>query len=233
MSQIIPLSKVSEDVVIVLNKNGVTNIPKDINVSLVLDQSGSMSRYFSDGTVANILRRLLGISNVIDDDGQLPFVIYHNSAYDCGTLNVNQYDSVDNILTRTVSQYGFGGTAYTPAINTILNKLGAGKTVGGLRGLFGGSNPVDSIEGKQLITFITDGETGSSDERDFEAKIKQIEASDNVYVQLICVGFHSKFLSGLGDKYDSVGYSSISDFSKTDAELIEAVVNPEVIAKFG
>lgn len=227
-SQVISLKKVSEDVVISLQKKGVTNIPKDINVSLVLDQSGSMSGYFGNGTVANILRRLLGISNVIDDDGNLPFVVYHSSAYDAGTLNVNQYDQVEQILGESIRKYGFGGTAYTPAIDTILKKLGGGGFLGGLFG-----NPMASIKGKQLITFITDGETSSSDEREFEAKIKQIESSNNVYVQLICVGFHSNFLSSLGDRYDSVGYSSISDFSKTDAELIDAVVNSEVIAKFG
>lgn len=227
-SQVISLKKVSEDVVISLQKKGVTNIPKDINVSLVLDQSGSMSSYFGNGTVANILRRLLGISNVIDDDGNLPFVVYHSQAFDAGTLNVSQYDQVEQILSQSISKYGFGGTAYTPAIDTILKKLGGGGFLGGLFG-----NPMASIKGKQLITFITDGETSSSDERAFEEKIKQIESSNNVYVQLICVGFHSNFLSGLGDRYDSVGYSSISDFSKTDAELIDAVVNPEVIAKFG
>lgn len=227
-TQVISLKKISEDVVISLQKKGVTNIPKDINVSLVLDQSGSMSRYFDNGTVANILRRLLGISNVIDDDGNLPFVVYHSDAYDAGTLNVSQFDQVSSILTDTVRKYGFGGTAYTPAINSILKKLGGGGFLGGLFG-----NPMASIKGKQLITFITDGETNSSDQRDFEEKIKLIEKSDNVYVQLICVGFHSTFLSGLGDRYDSVGYSSISDFSKTDEELIEAIVNPEVVAKFG
>ncbi|AND75454.1 putative von Willebrand A domain protein [Acinetobacter phage vB_AbaM_ME3] len=227
-SQVISLKKVSEDVVISLQKKGVTNIPKDINVSLVLDQSGSMSNYFGNGTVANILRHLLGISNVIDDDGNLPFVVYHSQAFDAGTLNVSQYDQVEHILGESIRKYGFGGTAYTPAIDAILKKLGGGGFLGGLFG-----NPLASIKGKQLITFITDGETSSSDEREFEAKIKQIESSNNVYVQLICVGFHSNFLSSLGDRYDSVGYSSIADFSKTDAELIDAVVNPEVIAKFG
>lgn len=230
MTQVISLAKASQDVVINLQKNGITDIPKDINVSLVLDQSGSMSSHYANGAVSNIIRRLLGISNVIDDDGELPFIVYHSSAYDAGTLNVSQFDQVDKIVKDSVQKYGWGGTAYTPAIEAILKKLSPPAT-GFLSKLFG--NEASAVKGKQLIAFITDGETGHSDQVAFETKIKQIEASSNIYVQLICVGFNSPFLSALGDRYDSVGYSSIADFSKTDEDLIKAVINPEVIAKFG
>ena len=65
------LTKATEQVVFNLTKRGITDVPKDINVSLLLDYSGSMEGDYNSGAVTNVLRRLLSISNTIDDDGNM------------------------------------------------------------------------------------------------------------------------------------------------------------------
>ena len=71
------LNKATEQVVMSLNKRGITNIPKDINVSLLLDYSYSMDRHYNSGAVSRVLQRLLSISNVIDDVAKQQDTLYY------------------------------------------------------------------------------------------------------------------------------------------------------------
>lgn len=222
------LNKATEQVVLTLNKRGITNIPKDVNVSLLLDYSYSMSSHYSNGAVSRVLQRLLSISNVIDDDGNLELVIFENGANHVGTLNVSQFDTTDRIVDQIRSKYSMGGTNFAPAVDKILSVLSAGSSIGKAFGGFFGKKP--AVEGKQLLVMISDGDNG--DHKEFAQAVKTIESMPNVYLQCVAIGYDSRSLRALAEQSDSVGYSSISDFSKTDEDLINSVINSELLQKF-
>lgn len=222
------LNKATEQVVLTLNKRGITNIPKDINVSLLLDYSYSMSSQYSNGAVSRVLQRLLSISNVIDDDGKLELVIFEDGANHVGTLNVSQFDSTDRIVDDIRRKYSMGGTNFAPAINKILSVLSSGSSIGKAFGGFFSKKP--AVEGKQLLVMISDG--NNNDGPSFAQAVKTIESMPNVYLQCVAIGYDSSSLRKLAEQSDSVGYSSISDFSKTDEDLINSVINPELLQKF-
>ena len=223
------LNKATEQVVLTLNKQGITDIPKDINVSLVLDISGSMSSVYNDGSVSELLKRILSISNTIDDDGQLELVLFENKAHHYGTLNVNQFDTTDNLVTDILKKYPMGGTSFTPAIDKILSVLTKETTTSKIKGFFFNS-PKKEVEGKQLVVFISDGEC--DDTNSFRKKVEELEKLPNVYLQCVAIGYESSFLKGIADVSDSVGYSSLKDFKQSDEKLISSILNSELLSKF-
>lgn len=231
------LTKATEQVSFNLTKRGITDIPKDINVSLLLDFSYSMSSQYSSGAVARVLQRLLSISNTIDDDGLMELVVFHHDAMHYGTLNVDQYDEVTTIVEDICRRYSMGGTNFAPAINKILDILGQNtpikKVSGFFKNLFSSQEQAPSsfeLPGKQLLVLLTDGE--NSDSTEFNNCVKRIESLPNVYLQCVAVGYDSESLRQLAATSSSVGYSSLSDFSRTDDDLIESVVNTELLTKF-
>lgn len=222
------LNKATEQVKLSLNKRGITVIPNDINVSLLLDYSGSMSRQYENGDVSRVLQRLLSIANTIDDDGKLELVIFENGAKHVGTLDVNQYDETDKIVSDICDKYRMGGTEFAPAVNKILEVLSADSAVSKMFGSFFGKKP--EVQGKQLLVMISDGD--NSDQSAFAQAIKRIESMPNVYLQCVAIGYDSQSLRALAAKSDSVGYSSVSDFKKTDEDLINSIVSSELLQKF-
>ena len=223
------LNKATEQVVLTLNKQGITDIPKDINVSLVLDISDSMSTAYNSGAVSRVLQRLISILNTIDDDGQLELVLFENKAHHYGTLNVNQYEGTDALVADILNKYAMGGTSFTPAINKILSVLTKESTTSKIKGFFF-NTPKKEIEGKQLIVFISDGDC--DDSSSFREKVKELEKLPNVYLQCVAIGYDSSFLKGVASQSDSVGYSSVRDFNQSDETLISSILNAEVISKF-
>lgn len=235
------LTKATEQVVFNLTKRGITEVPKDINVSLLLDYSGSMEGDYNSGAVTNVLRRLLSISNTIDDDGNMELVVFHHDAMHYGTLNVDQYDQAQDIITDVRRQYRMGGTNFAPAVRKTLEVLGSSKetvvekATGFFGKLFGTTTTkevvkVSEVEGKQLLVLISDGSNGDS--ADFRQVVRQIEQMPNIYLQCLAVGYESSYLRAIADESDSVGYSSLTDFTQTDDALIESIINKELLDKF-
>ena len=235
------LTKATEQVVFNLTKRGITDVPKDINVSLLLDYSSSMETEYNSGAVTNVLRRLLSISNTIDDDGNMELVVFHHDAMHYGTLNVGQYDQAQDIITDVRRQYRMGGTCFAPAVRKTLEVLGTSKETvvekasGFLGKLFGSTTTkevvkVSEVEGKQLLVLISDGSNGDS--ADFRQVVRQIEQMPNIYLQCLAVGYDSSYLRAIADESDSVGYSSLTDFTQTDDALIESIINKELLDKF-
>lgn len=247
------LNKAIEEVKLNLNKRGITDVPQDINVSLLLDYSGSMSRQYQDGTVEKVLQRLLSISGTIDDDGILQLILFENRAHHYGEVTTEQYDSVKDLVKDITRKYSMGGTEFAPAIDSILKVLSSeevevqktfetsSKKGGFFKSLFGKKevtktvrtvkerHSTGKIEGKQLLVLITDGD--NSDNAAFRSKISLIEKMPNIYLQVISVGFESTYLQDIADASNSVGYSSLKDFN-TDGALIESIINPELLEKF-
>lgn len=249
------LVKATEQVKLTLTKMGVTDIPRDINVSLLLDFSGSMSNQYQDGTVSRILQRLLSIANTIDDDGQLPLTLFHNDAIEYGELSVDQFDQTDQIVADICKKYSMGGTSFAPAVrlalSTVTRKVSieecivVSPAVEAKKGFFGfGSSDAKpavvktvttlkdtgEVEGKQLLVLISDGD--NSDRSEFDRVIKKIEKMPNVYLQCVCIGYSNSYLEKIADRSDSVGYSTLADFKSSDEALIKSIINIELLEKF-
>lgn len=241
------LTKATEEVKLSLTKMGITAVPTDINVSLLLDISYSMVSAFDNGSVARVLQRLLSIANTIDDDGNMELVLFSNESYHFGTLNAEQYDESASIVRAIKSRYSFNGTDFAPAITKILDVLGYQEpaeeytttpSTSFFSKLFSrGSDEAvtvpavkGGVEGKQLLVLITDGDNG--DKSAFLEKVKLIEQQPNVYLQCIGIGHRSASLQELADKSESVGYTSLNDFTQTDDSLIASIINKELLSKF-
>ena len=134
-----------------------------------------------------------------------------------------------------------GGTNFAPAVRKTLEVLGSSKetvvekAAGFFGKLFGSTTTkevvkVSEVEGKQLLVLISDGANG--DTSDFRQIVQQIEQMPNVYLQCLAVGYESSYLRAIADESDSVGYSSLSNFTQTDDELIESIINKELLDKF-
>lgn len=157
------------------NKQVVMNLAKDLKigsqrfeVKLVVDTSISMQPHFSSGNVQNIISTVLPIALAFDDDGNVPVYGFHNGAYKFPvdvTLN-----NIDGFVKKHM-QPSWGGTAYAPAINMIVEdwKKEHGSSGGGLLGgIFGKKKASSKIP--TYCIFVTDGANG--DIRETEAALR-------------------------------------------------------------
>jgi hypothetical protein len=146
-SRIVSLTKTAA---VSLTKHGLTT--ERAAVYLVLDHSGSMSPYYSDGSVQRLAEQALGLSANLDDDGAVP-LIYFGS-------DVNQVDDVRignhaGIINRTHPQVRWGSTDYAAAIRYVVAEHQASEKDRGL---------------PALVIFQTDGEPDSR--RDAEQALR-------------------------------------------------------------
>jgi stress response protein SCP2 len=123
-----------------LEKQGLTN--DSAKVALVLDISPSMMNLFQDGSVDELVRRILALGLRFDDDGQIDVFLFGKDAFDYGSVDLNSYRSfVQDMLRR----YGYsGGTYYGKAMQLVRETYRSQPDFGRL--------PI-------YIMFITDGGT--------------------------------------------------------------------------
>ncbi|MET7361205.1 VWA domain-containing protein [Streptomyces sp. NPDC005562] len=60
-------------------------------IYLVLDRSGSMRKYYSDGTVQYLAERVLGLSRTLDDDGSVPVTFFSTDVDGTTAVSVDNY----------------------------------------------------------------------------------------------------------------------------------------------
>ncbi len=251
LDEIVELSKKSEEVVVNLQKRGIAQIPRDINVSLLLDASYSMiEHYRPNGAVLQVLQRMLSISNTIDDDGLLELVLFSTGAVHTRTLNVGEYNHLPEYIAEDQRKIVMANTNFTPGLQLLLNLLSEDVTEEvrtikkpSLVGRFFGKQDEVIVEhkvvgqalnNKQLIILITDGDSAHNDRKPFMDLLTTLQEDPNVFVQCINVRqVESIYLQNLAESFPHVGYASLRDFTKTDDELIEAILSTKVLAKFG
>lgn len=99
-----------------LDKRGLTG--QRAAVYLVLDRSGSMQRYYRDGTVQHLAEQALGLSAQLDDDGTVPLIFFDHRPY--APIEVG----LDDYAGRVGREHGrlgqMGGTEYAPAIRKVI-----------------------------------------------------------------------------------------------------------------
>jgi len=86
-------------------------------VYLVLDHSGSMDRYYRDGSVQALAERVLAAAAHFDDDGIVPVVFFESTAHRPEPLALDSYR--DRIGVLSVGR-SWGGTNYAAAIDAVV-----------------------------------------------------------------------------------------------------------------
>lgn len=101
-----------------LTKQGIAG--QRAAVHLVLDHSGSMAHLYADGTVQRLAEQALALAANLDDDGVVPVVFFHNSAYEPMDVVIGNHDGAIDRL-RTEARITWGGTNYAPAMREVIS----------------------------------------------------------------------------------------------------------------
>lgn len=213
------LNKRAEKVGIILTKKKINNVP--CQVKLGIDKSGSMDWLYQNGTVQNIVERILAISMNVDMDKTLDIWGFHSHTKALKPVTVPITENyVDKEI---VAKMGWGGTSYAPCMEAIL------ESSKGKKGLFGfGKKDADPT----LAIFITDGE--NDDENESERIIKNSQGN-NIYWMLIGIGKSGnfRFIERLGEKYPNCGFVGIRDIETVDDDdMFDAIFNDELVEWF-
>ena len=81
-------------------------------VALVMDISGSMDERYSDGTVQQIVNKILPLAVQFDDDGELDFWYYGSRSKRMESINLDNYTAaVPNNWKELMGSLGFGTNA--------------------------------------------------------------------------------------------------------------------------
>lgn len=95
-------------------------------VYLVLDRSGSMRRYYRDGTVQRLAEQALGLSANLDDDGTVPVVFFSTDVDGVAEVRLDAYE---NRIARLSDSFGhMGRTNYHLAMETVIDHYVASGT---------------------------------------------------------------------------------------------------------
>lgn len=85
-------------------------------VYLVLDHSGSMQRFYRNGSVQHLAEQALGLSANLDDDGSVPLIYLSNRVEEFEEARLDNYAG---IVEATHTQAHWGTTDYASAIEYV------------------------------------------------------------------------------------------------------------------
>lgn len=220
----IDIQKRVEKVGIVLAKKQMKNI--QAQVKLAIDRSGSMDGLYRNGTVQDVVERMLAIGMTFDMDKSLDVWAFHNESFPVKTVKL---PIMENYVRKEIEQkISSGGTSYAPVLNDIIEDS---KGSAGSKGFLGFGKREAKAGDPTLVIFITDGE--NDDPHEAETTIRKAQ-SENIYFLLVGIGrANFRFIESMGDKYPNVGFIAIDDISTVDDEaLYEALLNDELATWF-
>jgi stress response protein SCP2 len=177
-------------------------------VALVLDISGSMNNQYANGTVQQIVNKMLPLAVQFDDDGELDFWYYGSKPKRMASVNVGNYQgAAPRDWNKLMSSLGFGN--YEPA---VMNQV------------------IDEYQKSELpayIIFITDGGVGS------ENDIKKLLVKSSkmpIFWQFVGVGGSDygvlERLDTMSGRYiDNANFFALDDFKKvSDSDLYDRLL---------
>ncbi|MET7944413.1 VWA domain-containing protein [Streptomyces sp. NPDC005302] len=182
-------------------------------VYLVVDRSGSMASYYRDGSVQHLADRVLALSTRLDDDGQVPLVMFDHRLYPTTIVALDDYQGAVAAKHR---QHGgdltMGCTEYAIAMQAVINHYQAS----------GAADPA-------LVVFQTDGIP--DDAYDTEQLLRTASKLP-MFWSFVGFGRHRVgFLDGLdklrGRAVDNAAYVHLGSNPQalTDAELYDGITN--------
>lgn len=208
-ASVIDMSKSAENlnkVLIDMSKGSKIDMTKHVaRVALAMDYSGSMDRLYYNGSVQNVITRLLPIALKFDDNGELESWLFSNQEERLPAVNVNNYENyVQKVMMK--ARMSMGGTNYAPALKDMVKYY----------------KDIEPSSVPAFIIFITDGE--NFDKAETNKIIKEL-SNYNIFVQFIGIGNESfTYLKSLdnmeGRVHDNTGFTAVKDMNKmTDGEL--------------
>ena len=202
----------------------------NVEVAMVLDVSGSMSSMFNNGTVQDLVERLLAIGINLDGDKKIESYIFSNSYKKLEDITVSNYEGYAN---REIYKKGLvnGGTNYAPVIKALSEDY-LGKTQ--KKGLFSRfkkeSEPQLESKNPLVVFFVTDGD--NFDKSETKNIIKSL-SGENIFFQFIGISEHKTsnfpFLEKLDDLdgrvRDNANFFNSGKVSEIDdSKLFEGVL---------
>jgi len=177
-------------------------------VYLVLDHSGSMHRYYQDGSVQRLAEQVLAVSAHLDDDGIVPTLFFSWKAHPIVEIGLTDYQGRIDREQRACGP--FGTTNFAAAIEAVVKHYRKSKT-----------------KAPAFVVFQTDGEPNSR-----AAAEKEISNSAKlpIFWQFVGFGQHFEFLRELdsmpGRKVDNAGFFPVGDDpgGMTDGELFDRLM---------
>ncbi|TDD86814.1 VWA domain-containing protein [Actinomadura rubrisoli] len=100
-----------------LDKRGLSG--ESAAVYLVLDRSGSMRRFYKDGTVQHLAEQALALSAHLDDDGVVPVVFFDKGAYPPVEVGLDRYQGRINEEHERLGH--MGTTNYAAAMQAVID----------------------------------------------------------------------------------------------------------------
>lgn len=180
-------------------------------IALVIDSSGSMGELYRNGTVQEVIKRILPIAATFDDNKELDCWIFGDKY--CRLPNImetNYLTYVSTILIPNSNKAG-GGTSYAPVMYDISKR-------------YVSEEPIDY---PSYVIFITDGE--NSDRKDAEGILKEL-SKRSIFFQFIGIGGgHFSFLESLdtmvGRFIDNANFFALNDLNNiSDDELYQRLL---------
>lgn len=160
-----------------LTKNGI--VDRRAAVYLVLDHSGSMSRYYANGSVQNLAEQSLGLAVNLDDDGRVPVVFFQSRAHKPKIVRIGDHSGAVERMRHGIP---YGSTNYAAAMRAVISHH-------------------DASTGPALVMFQTDGEPDS----EYEARqIIKDSSRLPIFWQFIGFGHDSPFTFSFLRSLDSM-----------------------------
>lgn len=206
----IDMSKHTENlntVLIDMSKSGKTNMANHTaRVAVAMDYSGSMSNMFANGSVQDVITRLLPIALKFDDNGELESWLFSEGYERMAPVTASNYEHyVKDVMMR--ARMYMGGTNYAPALKDIVK-------------YYKDKHPSTT---PAFVMFITDGDNW--DEGATNTIIREL-SNYNMFVQFVGIGNGSNFnylreLDNLsGRKHDNTGFIAVRDMNKMDDQQL-------------
>lgn len=161
------------------NISGVDFSVHRAKVACVMDKSGSLSKQYRNGTIHEILLKIMPVALQFDDNGELDFWAFSNDFARISGMTLSNFDNyVEDVIQREYPKYG--GTDFSPVLVDIYKKYCIEEP---------SSLPV-------YIIFITDGD---NDDKKETTTIIQELAKHNIFIKFIGTGSNTNFeyLKGL------------------------------------
>lgn len=209
----------------------IINLSKEANVDLgaikaqvvaVIDYSGSMSRMYKNGTVQDVINKLLPVGLTFDDNGSVEVFRFDDYFKQLESLDAFNYS---NYVNEFMMNGSMGCTQYAPVLNEIKKQYIGGEVT--KKGLFGFGKKTVKVDTKAdaypvFVIFITDGD--NSDKRETDAIIREL-SQHNCFVQFIGVGGASmSYLEKLDDldgrACDNTGFERFNDIANVNADVL-------------
>ena len=208
-STVIDMSKSAENlnkVLINMSKTSKVDMSKHTaRVALAMDYSGSMSNLFSNGSVQDVVTRLLPIALKFDDNGELESWLFSNGKERLKAVTANNYSNyVKSVMLK--AKMSMGGTNYAPVLKDIVSHY----------------KDIEPSTVPAFIIFITDGDNW--DTGDTNRIVKEL-SNYNMFVQFVGIGYDNfSYLRSLDDmkgrKHDNTGFIKVEDMNRmSDEEL--------------